>query len=78
MSEEDEIDVSRFTSAAEFYEANRGRVPVQMMGAIARVMTERGLTFPEAWAYLRGKGAIIETGIVVAAPEAPKGDATKR
>jgi hypothetical protein len=68
---DDEIDVSRFKSAAEFYETYRGRVPCMMMGALQRVMRERGLTFPEAWAHFRGKGAIIEIAKTVGVPEAP-------
>ncbi|MFI5300220.1 MAG: protein-tyrosine phosphatase family protein, partial [Polyangiales bacterium] len=64
---DEELDISKYSSPSEFYLAHQGRVPAVMMGALARAMEERGLTFPEAWAFLRGKGAIIETVKVVGA-----------
>ncbi|MFI5297238.1 MAG: cyclin-dependent kinase inhibitor 3 family protein [Polyangiales bacterium] len=69
---DEELDVSKYSSPSEFYMAHQGRVPAVMMGALERAMQERGLTFPQAWAFLRGKGAIIDIVKVVGAGEAAK------
>ena len=44
----------------EWYEAHRGRVPALMAGALAQAMKVNGITFPEAYALLVGRGTIVE------------------
>jgi hypothetical protein len=65
-------DVSHFRSVSEWYRANLGRVPAVMAGALAKTMDEKALTFPEAYALLVGRGAIIE--IAPASDAAPTHD----
>lgn len=49
-----------YATAGEYWEDHQGYVPIQMMVGISRVMRERGVTFPEAFALLLAAGAIIE------------------
>jgi hypothetical protein len=54
------MDVSKYKTVGEWYADVRGRVPVQMPQALERLMKEEGLSFPEAYARLVERGAIIE------------------
>jgi hypothetical protein len=53
-------DVSQFKTVGEWYGANRGRVPTQMAAGLEKAMRETGLSFPETYALLVARGAIIE------------------
>jgi hypothetical protein len=53
-------DVSQFATPAELYAAYSGRVPIQAIAALDKVMNERGATLAEAWAILVAAGKIID------------------
>ena len=53
-------DVSKYTSVAEWYRDFKGRVPIQMAAGLDDLMRERKISFPEAYALLVERGAIIE------------------
>jgi hypothetical protein len=54
-----DINFHDFSSVGDWYEAVRGRVPLQMCQALSHTMKEREMTFPEAYQYLLDISAII-------------------
>ena len=52
-------DPHTYSSAGDWYHDYRGFVPIQMARGLSLAMKERGLTFPEAWDLLVGRGAIV-------------------
>lgn len=54
------FDVSKYKSVGEWHADVKGRVPIQMAAALARVMREEKITFPEAYARLVERRAIVE------------------
>lgn len=53
-------DVSKYTSVGQWYADFKGRVPIQMAAGLDSLMRERNISFPEAYALLVERGAIIE------------------
>jgi hypothetical protein len=53
-------DPLTYTSVSEWFRDYQGRVPIQMAHGLDRYMQRTGATFAEAYAALRGAGAIIE------------------
>jgi hypothetical protein len=48
-----------YDSVGAWYEAHRGRVPIQAAMALDRLVRDRGLTFAEAFRALVDRGALI-------------------
>ncbi len=53
------LDYKKYKTAGEFYKANIGKVPIQMMHGISQLQKKENLTFHEAFEKLFSKKAII-------------------
>jgi hypothetical protein len=53
-------DVSKYKTLSEWYADVKGRVPLQMVAGLDNLMRTEGITFPEAYARLVDRRAIIE------------------
>lgn len=50
---------STYRTVGEWYKDYRGYVPIQMAHGIDQLIRETGLSFPDAYRQLLGRGAII-------------------
>jgi hypothetical protein len=48
-----------YATVGEWYEAHQGRVPIQAAHALSRLVTERNMSFADAFRSLVGGGALI-------------------
>jgi hypothetical protein len=48
-----------YASVGEWYEAHRGRVPIQAAAALSRLVRERQMSFADAFWALVDRGALI-------------------
>jgi hypothetical protein len=50
---------STYTSVGEWFDDYHGYVPIQMAAALGRLTRDNGMSFPDAYRLLLGRGAII-------------------
>jgi hypothetical protein len=53
------LDYKKYKTAGEFYKANLGKVPIQMMHGISKFQEKENLTFQEAFKILLENKKII-------------------